>query len=144
MSRIGEVLIQTAFPAHPFWQRLIDGGYQGVAREALQDRRAAHWPPFSRLALVRAAAHERKDAHAILDAAARRVGETGAGRVSVLGPVDAPMARRAGRYRAQLLLQSTDRRALHEVLADLRPTLESEPASRRSRWSIDVDPVELF
>jgi primosomal protein N' (replication factor Y) len=143
-SRIGEVLIQTAFPSHPFWQRLIDGGYPGVAREALEERKAAHWPPFSRLALVRAAAHERKDAHAILEAAARRVGETGAGRVSVLGPVDAPMARRAGRYRAQLLLQSTDRRALHEVLADLRPTLESEPAGRRSRWSIDVDPVELF
>jgi primosomal protein N' (replication factor Y) len=42
------------------------------------------------------------------------------------------------------LLQSTDRRALHEVLADLRPMLESEPAGRKSRWSIDVDPVELF
>jgi primosomal protein N' (replication factor Y) len=143
-SRIGEVLIQTAFPAHPFWQRLIEGGYPGVAQEALEERRAAHWPPFSRLALIRAAAHKKKDAHAILDAAARRVEETSAGRVRVLGPVDAPMARRAGRYRAQLLLQSTDRRALHEVLADLRPILESEPVGRKSRWSIDVDPVELF
>jgi primosomal protein N' (replication factor Y) len=94
--------------------------------------------------LIRAAAHKKKDAHAILDAAARRVGETAADRVRALGPVDAPMARRAGRYRAQLLLQSTDRRALHEVLADLRPMLESEPAGRKSRWSIDVDPVELF
>ena len=143
-SRVGEVLIQTAFPAHPFWQRLIEGGYPGFAREALEERRSAHWPPFSRLALIRAAAHGRTDAHAVLDAAARRVGETGAGRIRVLGPVDAPMARRAGRYRAQLLLQSTDRRALHEVLADLRSLLESEPAGRKARWSIDVDPVELF
>jgi primosomal protein N' (replication factor Y) len=54
------------------------------------------------------------------------------------------MARRAGRYRAQLLLQSTDRRALHAVLANLRPALEVEPAARKVRWSIDVDPVELF
>ena len=143
-SRIGEVLIQTAFPAHPFWQRLIEGGYPGVVREALEERRAAHWPPFSRLALIRAAAHHRKDAHAVLDVAARRVGETGAGRIRVLGPVDAPMARRAGRCRAQLLLQSTDRRVLHEALADLRPILESEPVARKARWSIDVDPVELF
>ena len=62
----------------------------------------------------------------------------------VLGPVDAPMARRAGRYRAQLLLQSSDRQELHGVLADLRPLLETEPVARRVRWSIDVDPIELF
>ena len=62
----------------------------------------------------------------------------------VLGPVDAPMARRAGRYRAQLLLQSSDRKSLHTVLADLRPVLEAEPAARKVRWSIDVDPIELF
>jgi primosomal protein N' (replication factor Y) len=143
-SRVGEVLIQTAFPAHPFWQRLIEGGYPAVAREALEERKAAHWPPFSRLALIRAAAHRRADAHEVLDTAARRIDETAGGRVRRLGPVDAPMARRAGRYRAQLLLEGTDRRALHEVLADLRAMLESEPASRRARWSIDVDPVELF
>ena len=54
------------------------------------------------------------------------------------------MARKAGRYRAQLLLQSSDRRALHGVLAALRPMLESDPAARKVRWSIDVDPIELF
>jgi primosomal protein N' (replication factor Y) len=54
------------------------------------------------------------------------------------------MARKAGRYRAQLLLQSSDRSSLHRVLGELRPILESDPASRKVRWSIDVDPVELF
>ena len=143
-SRVGEVLIQTAFPAHPFWQRLIEGGYPGVARHALEERDATHWPPFSRLALIRSAAHRRADAHAFLDVAAARIAASGAARIRVLGPVDAPMARRAGRYRAQLLLQSADRRALHEILANLRPALEAEPVARKVRWSIDVDPVELF
>jgi primosomal protein N' (replication factor Y) len=54
------------------------------------------------------------------------------------------MARKAGRYRAQLLLQSSDRKGLHEILTALRPALEAEPAARRVRWSIDVDPIELF
>ena len=62
----------------------------------------------------------------------------------MLGPVDAPMARKAGRYRAQLLLQSNDRRQLHAALSELRPQLEADPAARKVRWSIDVDPVELF
>ena len=143
-SRVGEVIIQTAFPAHPFWQRLIEGGYPRIAHDALEERRAAQWPPFSWLALLRSAATRRGDAHAFLDMAAGCVGKLARGRLRVLGPVDAPMARRAGRYRAQLLLQSGDRRLLHEVLRELRPMLEADPAARKVRWSIDVDPVELF
>jgi primosomal protein N' (replication factor Y) len=54
------------------------------------------------------------------------------------------MARRAGRYRAQLLLQSGDRAALHGLLRELRPALEQDPLARKVRWSIDVDPIELF
>ncbi|HSM31783.1 MAG TPA: primosomal protein N' [Woeseiaceae bacterium] len=143
-SRVGEVIIQTAFPAHPFWKRLIEGGYSRVAEDALEERRAANWPPFSRLALLRSAAARRSDAHAFLEVAAGFIAGLSHGRIRVLGPVDAPMARRAGRYRAQLLLQSTDRRALHAVLRELRPMLEADPAARKVRWSIDVDPVELF
>ena len=138
---LGEVLVQTAFPDHHFWQRLIDAGYAGVSSDALDERQAAHWPPFSRLALVRSAAHRRSDAHAFLDTARQLVEDAN---VRVLGPVDAVMARKAGRYRAQLLLQSADRRALHGALARLRPALEASPAARKVRWSIDVDPIELF
>ncbi len=143
-ERPGEVLIQTAFPEHPFWKRLIDKGYAGVSADALNERAAAHWPPFARLALIRSAAHKRGDAHAFLDSARRHVEQLAPDTVRVLGPVDAVMARRAGRYRAQLLLQTVDRRALHCVLRQLRPTLEAEPSARRVRWSIDVDPIELF
>ena len=143
-ERQGEVLVQTAFPEHPFWQRLIDAGYAGVSDDALNERAATHWPPFSRLALIRSAAQKRNDAHAFLESARHHVERLAADTVRVLGPVDAVMARRAGRYRAQLLLQTADRRALHSVLRQLRPTLEAEPAARKVRWSIDVDPIELF
>jgi primosomal protein N' (replication factor Y) len=143
-SRVGEVIIQTGFPNHIFWQRLIEGGYARVASDALLEREASHWPPYSRLALLRSAAPRRADAHAFLELAAERVRSLAGERLRALGPVDAPMARRAGRYRAQLLVQGFDRRALHEVLRELRPALESEPLARKVRWSIDVDPVELF
>jgi len=33
---------------------------------------------------------------------------------------------------------------LHQVLGELRPLLENDPSARKVRWSIDVDPVELF
>jgi primosomal protein N' (replication factor Y) len=143
-ARQGEVIIQTAFPDNPFWRRLIDGGYAGVAGDALAEREATRWPPFTRLALIRAAAHRSGDARAFLDMAKRRVEALKIEHLRALGPVNAPMARKAGRYRAQLLLQCADRRALHTVLGHLRPALESEPAARKVRWSIDVDPIELF
>jgi primosomal protein N' (replication factor Y) len=143
-SRPGEVLIQTAFPDNEFWSTLIGGGYPKVAAEALAEREVTRWPPFTRLALIRSAAHTHADALSFLEVARRRLADRCGDRLRVLGPVDAPMARRAGRYRTQLLLQSGDRRTLHEALRELRPALEGEPAARKVRWSIDVDPVELF
>ena len=143
-DRQGEVIIQTAFPSNPFWQHLIEGGYGKISTDALAEREATHWPPYSWLALIRSAAHKQRDAHAFLDIARQRVEAQRPDVLRVLGPVDAPMARRAGRYRAQLLLQSDDRKALHAVLGNLRPVLENEPAARKVRWSIDVDPIELF
>ncbi len=140
----GEVLIQTAFPAHPFWKRLIDQGYDGVAEEILAERAETEWPPFSYLALIASSAHRRRDAHAFLDTARAVVADFDIAALRVLGPVDAVMARRAGRFRAQLLLQSTDRPSLHRALSRLRPLLEADRSARRVRWSVDVDPIELF
>ncbi len=143
-SRAGEVLIQTAFPENEFWGTLMSGGYREISDNALVEREATRWPPFTRLALIRSAAHRQCDAHGLLEVARRHVAANPDEALRILGPVDAPMARKAGRYRAQLLLQSSDRTALHRILGELRLLLESDPATRKARWSIDVDPVELF
>ena len=143
-QRRGEVIVQTAFPEHPFWEQLLQGGYARVAEDALAEREQSRWPPFTRLALLRAAAPDKQHAHALLDVAAGRLAALNDDRLRVLGPVDAPMARKAGRFRAQLLVQSANRKALHAALAALRPYLEDAPVARKARWSIDVDPIELF
>jgi len=143
-SRAGEVFIQTAFPEHRFWSTLIKGGYSLVSDEALAERELTRWPPFTRLALIRSAAHRHSDALEFLELAKRSMVDQAGTSLRILGPVDAPMARKAGRYRAQLLLQSSDRQTLHRLLRELRPTLEQDPAARKVRWSIDVDPIELF
>ncbi len=142
--RQGEVLIQTAFANHPFWQRLLGGGYPAVASFSLAEREAAAWPPYSRLALIRASAVERGHPHRFLESARRAAEQLDARNVRLLGPVSAPMERLAGRYRAQLLLQSGSRQALHALLTPLIAALEGSRLARRVRWSVDVDPIELF
>ena len=52
----GEVLIQTEYPEHPLLQQLVTGGYDAFAAAALVEREQAHWPPFARVAVLRAEA----------------------------------------------------------------------------------------
>ena len=64
--------------------------------------------------------------------------------VSLLGPMPAPMPRRAGRWRAQLLLSADDRARLQAFLPDWLARVRELSEARRVRWSIDVDPVDLY
>ncbi|MEE4462548.1 hypothetical protein V2S84_10595, partial [Azotobacter chroococcum] len=64
--------------------------------------------------------------------------------IELLGPVPAPMERRAGRYRAQLLLQAASRAPLRRLLGPWLAVLERLPGARTVRWSLDVDPVDLY
>jgi primosomal protein N' (replication factor Y) len=138
----GEVLIQTEFPDHPLLRSLLAEGYDGFARTALKEREQAGWPPYSRLAAVRDSA---KSAAAALEflTAARQVARPPRS-VRLLGPVPAAMAKRAGRYHAQLLIESADRSALHRFLDGWISEIEPLPSGRRVRWALDVDPLELF
>jgi primosomal protein N' (replication factor Y) len=64
--------------------------------------------------------------------------------VTVLGPMPAPMPRRAGRFRGQLLLSADERGALQTFLAAWLVRVRDSAQARRVRWSIDVDPIDLY
>jgi primosomal protein N' (replication factor Y) len=64
--------------------------------------------------------------------------------LEALGPASAPMERRAGHFRAQLLLHAATHAPLQRLFARWLPALDEEPLARKVRWSLDVDPLELF
>ncbi|MDG4552772.1 MAG: primosomal protein N' [Candidatus Competibacter sp.] len=139
----GAVVIQTHHPDHPLLRVLVSQGYPAFAAAALEERQAAWLPPFAHQALLRAEAVEPERATAFLQAA-RTLADSRADGIELLGPAPAPMERRAGRYRAHLLLQATRRQDLHRFLDPWIAQLRAEHADRRVRWSLDVDPMELF
>lgn len=141
-ARAGEVLLQTHHPDHPTLQTLIAGGYHAFAETELAERAAAELPPFVHLALLRAEAKQADAPIAFLQAARQAL--AGEDTVSVDGPFPAPMPRRAGLHRAQLLLSSASRKALQARLDLAMPVLHALPEARRTRWSLDVDPVDLY
>ena len=140
-ARAGEVVLQTHHPGHPLLLTLLDGGYPAFAQAELAQREAAAFPPYAHLALVRAEARQAEAAEQFLRLAR---GLLVPADVQVHGPLPAPMPRRAGYQRQQLLVGSTDRRALHAALDAALPALYESVEARRVRWSLDVDPMDLY
>ncbi|WP_076039964.1 primosomal protein N' [Xanthomonas campestris] len=149
-DRPGEVWLQTHHPEHPLLQTLVNGGYHAFADAELQQREAAGFPPFAHLALFRAEAKDVAAANQFLIAVRALVGaQTPAPSpaitpVECYGPMPAPMPRRAGFQRTQLLLSAAQRSALHRVLDAQMPAIHALPQARRVRWSLDVDPIDLY
>ncbi len=143
-ERPGEVVIQTHHPDHPLLHTLLRDGYAALARELLDERRQLALPPYASLALLRAEATAAEAPLAFLEEARQQAAALALPGVELLGPIPAPMERRAGRYRAHLLLQAARRPSLQQLLERWVPKLGSLKSGRRVRWSLDVDPMEML
>ncbi|GAA0914897.1 primosomal protein N' [Rothia nasimurium] len=141
-SKPGSVLLQTHHPDHPMLHALLRGGYGAVATGLLEERRLLELPPVSHQVLLRADAHGRPEVDAFLAEAHVVIGEPGDLRIA--GPMPAPMPLRAGRHRGQLLVEASTRARLHAFLRPWQQALTALPSARKVRWSLDVDPIDLY
>ena len=142
----GHVVMQTHHADHPTLQHLIHQGYYAFALQELSTRRQACLPPFRHLAVLRAEATQKGRAEAFLGAVRHQLEEDILLHDDAhwLGPFPSPMEKRAGMHRAQLLIQSEQRASLHQLLSTLCNYLEQQKEARKVRWSIDVDPIDVF
>ncbi|MGM0703051.1 MAG: primosomal protein N' [Pseudomonadota bacterium] len=145
-SHPGRVLVQTLHSDDAHLRLLTDAGYDALAAQLIEERRAAGLPPFRFIALLRL---ESPKEPAVTELG-RHAGESLRAwlaerelAVDCLGPVPAPMERRQGRYHLQLMLGADKRSRLHEAGAWLVAWLEATPEARRVRWSLDIDPQTL-
>lgn len=140
-----QVLVQTRYPDHPLFAYLQRHDYAGFADTQLADRRGATMPPFSHQALLRADAPRLGDALAFLGQAKAHAEALRAAladpAVQVFDPVPMPLARLKGRERAQLLIESSQRPALHSFIATWLAKLDA--VKTRAHWALEVDPAEI-
>lgn len=145
----GEVLIQTRHSTHHSLQTLIHHGYPTLASELLAERQQSGMPPFSVLALLRAEALSARapeqfliKARGLADDLRKQLPVPD--RVTISGPLPAPMEKRANRFRQQLMFRSTQRADLQMLLTRLCEQLEHSSDQRKVRWSVDVDPLDMI
>ena len=156
-----EVIVQTRFADHPLFGALQKRDYEGFAALQLMEREQAGLPPFMFQALLKVEARDFEDAvrwlqtarsHAIELAgehepgtgAASDIGSRSRPRVSVYDPVPMSLRRLADTERAQLLIESPSRKALHALIDEWLPRLrEPSPNLRVLRWQLELDPPEI-
>ena len=143
---LGRVFIQTRFPDHPFFEKVLSHDFNGFAEQLMQERQAAQFPPFGYFALLRCeSAHQAKSLQFLRKAKDDMQIHDG---VNVMDAIPAPMERRAGKYRAQLLLTSRQRSSLNATLSNwlyfLATDMQAKKFASSVRWTLDIDPLDHY
>ena len=109
----GMVAVQTRHASHTALQGLLANDYAEVARLLLAEREAVAMPPYSHLALFRAESQNLSRSLELLEQIRALCLETlshlPSNSVDIHRPLPAPMEKRAGKFRTQMMLKATSR-----------------------------------
>lgn len=145
-AKQGEVWLQTHYPDHPLLKSLLTQGYAAFAEQALTMRRLMGLPPFAAQALFRATGRDNLKVADFLEqltACLRQIiQQHQLEGVQLLGPIPASMAKKAGHYRWQLLLQHPSRAVLQTLLTHFEPHRDAY-LRNDIRLTLDIDPQDL-
>jgi primosomal protein N' (replication factor Y) len=142
-TKEGTVIVQTHNPEHPLFGQLIEHGYNYFSKSLLQERKYASLPPCSYMAFLRAEAHNPNDAKRFINEATMQLNILTNKTLQLFGPIPALIEKRSGRYRYQLIIQSSSRKSLHSHLELWLDKLDGMKAGKKVRWSIDIDPQDM-
>jgi len=140
----GRVMVQTHQPRHPVLRQVIERGYDDYAQTALAARRAAGLPPYAAMAIVRAESRTQHVALAYLGEARRQLRTHTGSALDISQPLPALLERRAGRYRALLVVRAQQRLDLGAVLQRELAFLDAHARETGVRFAIDVDPQDTL
>ncbi|VAW46170.1 Helicase PriA essential for oriC/DnaA-independent DNA replication [hydrothermal vent metagenome] len=136
----GDVIIQTQFPEHEFFQSLFKENYESFAQQQLTERAQMRFPPYTHMAIIRGQHRNER----LLDQFLQQLvdGLEQNDDLSVLGPLPAPMQKRQKLFRMQLILNSNDRKSLHQTIHQLKAK-NSTDNQHNIQWFVDIDPVSF-
>lgn len=140
----GEVLLQTHHPEHPLLQTLLGKGYFQFAAETLELRQQLQLPPYTNQAIFRAEHHDSDQVERFLQQLRTLIESSPLKDKEcwIVGPIPALHAKRQGRWRWQLLVQSPSRGRLQQLLTQSLSLVTTLTGEKKVKWSLDVDPTD--
>lgn len=146
----GTIFIETQYPESPVFQYLLRHDVDGFLAFTANEREESALPPFSYQALIHAEAKSLEKAIQFLNVLKGRIKSRGiiTRALKVYDPVPKPVMRVAGSERAQLVIESTNRKVLQEALEMIDYDLRQDSQGRisktsRIRWLIERDPISI-
>lgn len=143
-SQESRVIIQTHQPDHSLMKAIVTADYQQISADLIQEREDAQWPPFGHLAILRMESEDKALVEKHIQNAAQLAGLCCLPACQLLGPVPAPLERKQGRWRYQLLFSASDRASLQNSVRRWLGEIKQLKISNKVRWSLDVDPQDLY
>lgn len=145
----GRVILQTYNPDHFSIRTAQAQDYPAFFQEEIQFRKALNYPPFSKMVQLKISGKDKRkvrlQAEQIghicqsLQTADRRFSQS----VTVMGPIEAPLSKIAGRYRWQILLKGKAFRPLQQFTQRLLFDDPIVTGRRDVAVSVDVDPYSM-
>jgi primosomal protein N' (replication factor Y) len=133
--RGGRVVVQALDPEARALRHAAAHDAHGFLAGELERRRALRYPPFGQLVRVVCTAKEEGPEAAAAEAVRERIAAAG---VPVLGP--APLFRRQGRHRSQLLVKCAEREPAVAAVREAVAHAAADRALRGASFAVDVDP----
>ena len=128
----GRGILQTYLPGHYAVRAAAAHDYVAFAEAELAARRRFGHPPFGRLVLLQTSAKQQATVERRSATLAQELRAASGDDAEVLGPAPAFAAKKAGTYRAQVVLRGP------------RPDAVLDRVAVGPQWSVDVDPVTLL
>lgn len=146
----GDIYIETQFSDSAVFKYLLRHDVDGFLSHIAREREEAKLPPFSYQGLVSAEAKNLDKALRFLSDLKSQLKARGhiTSGLRVYDPVPKSMVRVAGVERAQLVVESADRKQLQDVLNVIDRELRDQSQGRiskgeRIRWLIERDPISI-
>ena len=139
-SFVGRGFVQTYSTDHPVMQAIVAGDRDAFLNYEVKTRQSGMLPPYGRLAAIVISARDKALTEVTAREVARRAPPSDV--ISVLGPVEAPIAVVRGRHRWRLLVKAprdVDLQSYLRAWAGTIPKLKSDV-----RITVDIDPYNFL
>lgn len=127
-------VVQSYQPTHPSVTLGLSQNYKAFYEATLKERQRAQFPPFCHLLKLTCVYKTEKAAITNARKLAEELRRKAGSNVTVLGPTPSFYERQGSTYRWQLVVKSSKRANLIEVLEHLPPT----------HWQYELDPISLL
>lgn len=149
-DRPGRVILQTYSPDHFSITAATEHDFMAFYNHEIAFRKAFNYPPFSRMIQLKISGPDMGKTRSIAEAIGDMCDGLKAANsefqqwIEVLGPIEAPLSRIAGRFRWQIILKSANVNLLHQFACRLVFENNLHLSAGGVKVGIDVDPFFMM